>query len=310
MRLRLFKTKMMESKEPVEPVTHQLLKDRDVIAEQISDHRPVVHNKALFWNVMMRGGMLRNKSGYNNAFKLDESEADYLKRLAKVAHVIAEIIYFQPDIEKIGLCEGPIESSHVKFFLKSLHQFVWMQKYLKNFYKPNLSSDNYGLLLLTDKKYHVSEIDGFNNTFPELNNRMQLWKLTHGSTTEYFALAHLPIGKDVYLTQRDLLSGKSLQYGELIASILNHYESESLTFCADVNMIPFLISEYQDRVLDRIPMHNSVMHTSIGETPATVDVIALSKLEKQKNYVPWLFKSISHNRDEEKSSNIRLLSKL
>lgn len=70
------------------------LKGKDVITEKVSDHRPIIHDGVLFWNVMMQGKLRNGRTGisYNNGLGIIETDEHYINRLKKIADVIAEII--------------------------------------------------------------------------------------------------------------------------------------------------------------------------------------------------------------------------
>jgi hypothetical protein len=271
------------------------LKGHDVIAGRVSDHHPVIHNGVLFWNIMMQGRARGAKGGFNNGFGMIETEKQYMKRLHKVAHVIAEIIYNNPDIETIGLCEGPIEISHVNVLYKTLKQYEWMERFFGDnlIHKPDLASHpHWGLLMLNGGDGTVSKISLDliiqPSIFSKLANRIQLWKLTKEGEEKYYVLAHFPFGGDEYVTEKENLSRLGLEYNVLINRILDHYAEKNLTFCADFNFNPSLLKKWQDRYLDQITENNSILLTSKekevkSEVKAvTVDGILLSIQEKQK----------------------------
>lgn len=278
---------------------YQCLEGNDVMTAMVSDHHPVIHNGVLFWNVMMQGKMRHGRGGmsYNNGLGIIETEKQYVSRLVKVAHVIAEIVDRNPSIETIGLCEGPIEIMHTNIFLQYLRDFAWMQRFFKNnnFFKPDIENQpNWGLLMLTDNNNHVSEVkcsfiedSGLQN---KLANRFQLWRLTRDKQDRYFVLAHFPFGGDEHITEVTSLSGFANQYRGLINHLLNHYSNDDLIICADFNFNPYLINGWKDRVLDEITPNNSILITTEEKNtkPAiksvTVDGILLSLKEKQKLY--------------------------
>ncbi len=114
------------------------LKGMDAISAQVSDHHPVIHHNILFWNVMMQA---KERNGrFNNGFKLIEDDKQYIKRLSKVAAVIAEIVYINPNIQVIGLCEGPVDATHVKHLFSELKKYPWLKRLLMNedFQRPRI----------------------------------------------------------------------------------------------------------------------------------------------------------------------------
>lgn len=266
--------------------TFACLKGEDVISSKVSDHHPVIHNGTLFWNIMMQGKA--RGANFNNGFGIIESDEQYMKRLIKVSYVIAEIAFRNPSLKIIGICEGPIQAAHVDTILKNLKAFPWMNRFLtqNKFHQPNLNNHpNWGLLMLADRHYKVDAIGvDVNVELDKLANRLQLWKLTSKDKSRYFALAHFPFSKDEFVAERTKLSPAANSYCELINTLFQRYANESFIFCADFNFNPYLINQYQDRALDRIPHHNSMLLTT-QEASVTVDGVLLSQREKQKLHV-------------------------
>ncbi len=269
------------------------LDGKDVIKSKVSDHHPVVHDNVLFWNIMMKGDFRRGR--YNNGFNIIENDAEYTARLQKVAYVIAEIVLSQPNIYAIGLCEGPIRKIDLKNFFGCLKQFPWMTRLTSSngFYRPEIESkDHWGLLLLTDNHYKVNKIsssllENF-ELFDVLANRFQIWELTaEKQGKKYLSLAHFPFSKDEQKTVKSELSTTGDKYCQLTASILKTYSEMFMVFCADFNINPFLITEYQHRYLDKIPANNSIISGSDLDfeiRSTTVDGILLSRQAKQNSY--------------------------
>lgn len=306
------------------------LNGKDVITAKVSDHHPIIHDGVLFWNIMMQGNR-RRSGGFNNAFSIIEMDEKYLRRLTKVANVLSEIVYQHPNIEIIGLCEGPIHLEHVNHFIQSIKTFEWMNRFFSNdnFYKPSLDKyENWGLLMLADKK-HIAHKISFDfilhpRMFDKLANRIQLWKLTKDENEKYFALGHFPFGGDEYVTEKSKFSESANKYCDLINHIMDRYANEDLIFCVDFNFNPYLIKRWQDRTLDKIVHGNSILVKDRSPAmkerieniinPVTVDGILLSVKEKQKHYISrpnfslsgvliqeyGLFKSSFHNYLEEK----------
>ena len=137
------------------------LSKNDVITARISDHQPVIYQDILFWNIMMqcKKRQLNQKIvGYNNGFGFVENQSQYHLRLVKIAIVIAEILYYQPNIHIIGLCEGPILKEDQVLFFKTLKIFSHLERFVSSgqFNHPNESNaDKWGLLMLADKKFSV-----------------------------------------------------------------------------------------------------------------------------------------------------------
>jgi hypothetical protein len=294
------KTKNNQNKVINQPKQFHCLNGHDVIASSVSDHHPVIHHEALFWNIMMQGKkrLRRGVVSYNNGFGLEESEQQYIARLIKVAHVIAEIVANYPSIQTIGICEGPIEVSHVAIFIRSLQRFTSMNRFLMGGrpYQVNAENHpNWGLLMLTDAKDQVSKIESaipkhLNSLVEILANRLHIWKLTRDDQVRYFALAHFPFGGDEAVTERKHLSASANAYSELVDYLLSDFSSNQFTFCGDFNFNPYLIGEWKDRVLDQVTHHNSILlstdQTCKQYTPktVTVDGVLLSRRSKQILY--------------------------
>jgi hypothetical protein len=291
-------------------VSHQTLlsfsclNNQDVISGKVSDHHPVVHHNVLFWNVMMQGNIRQNSTvlSYNNAFGLIETQDQYIKRLKKIAQVIAEISAKFPFLKAITLCEGPIISVHVNVFIQTLQLHYSMKKYFSpiglkpNYYQPVMKNDSkpWGLFMFVDTAYKVKVISEpmQNNELliRQLNNRFQLWKLTNEHSTQYIALAHFPFGENERVTQSKCLTDLGLIFRDFIQHLIKKYSQNEFIFCADFNFNPYLISHYHDRYLDSIQPHNSIilrkdkMTTKFVTEFITVDGMLLSQRTKQKYY--------------------------
>jgi hypothetical protein len=278
------------------PGTFECLRGNDVISAQISDHHPIIHDGVLLWNIMMQG-RTRNHQGklsFNNGFGLVETEKQYLSRLTRTASVIAEIVR-NNQIDRIALCEGPIQFDHVQHLFKAIKEYDCLQRFTKHnqFHRPDITSQvNWGLLMLTDENDQVERLDFEHTDYTALTNalanRFQLWRLTKADKATYLALAHFPYSHDIDITDTEKLSASANQYRKFIQHILNKYEDEQLIFCADFNFNPYLISKWKERALDQITHHNSLIlntdesHGKRLTKTVTVDGILLSIREKQK----------------------------
>jgi hypothetical protein len=284
----------------------------DVITAKISDHQFIIHNNFLFWNIMMQG---KKRAGttdsYNNGFGIEETDKQYIRRLQKVSLAIAEMVFRNPDILSICLCEGPIEKTHIFAFIQVLKAIPWMQRFLiqdqkaQHYYKPMQQGTNWGLIMMTDQRYQVNPVsyDCQENTpaYNKLVNRLQIWQLRTSEETRYVALGHFPFGGDEYAVDTHKLSIAGKTYGELIDNLHQEYADRNFTFCGDYNFNPYLISRYQDRIFDNIPHQNSILlvKNSGGQTAVrsvTVDGILLSRLSKQQyassRIWPGLFRAL------------------
>ncbi len=277
------------------------LNGNDVVTAKISDHHPVVHDGILFWNVMMQGKLRNGRTGvsYNNGLGIIETDKQYRNRLFKVANVISEVIHFYPAIEVINLCEGPIQVEHVNVLLQSLKQNDSMDKFFLNsviedvFHQPNINGfPHWGLLMLANKKYKVKDVAHnfitYENIYNKLANRFHVWELTQDNEkNRYIALGHFPFSGDEQITEKHNLSLESNRYCQLVRDIIEYYSDKLFVLCADFNLNPYLISEWEDRILDLIPSNNSILFTveeklknKIDEV--TVDGVLLSRFEKQR----------------------------
>lgn len=297
------KEKESAQRDGIEPIRLPSLGGHDVISSQISDHHPIIHNKVLFWNMMMQGRERLSKDGpsFNNGFGIVESEQEYLTRLTRVANVIAEIITLHPSIIAINLCEGPIQPLHVNTLLSTLKHHQAMQRFfddtvtLNNFYQAYEEGafPNWGLLMLADNRYEVAPIENkflVNSTvFEKVANRFQIWQLTNGADVRYVALAHFPFGGDEFKADKSKLSYFGEAYCNIINNVLISYADKELTFCADFNLNPYLIGKWADRAMDYVAHNNSIVITREASThqsmtkEVTVDGILLSQYSKQRN---------------------------
>jgi hypothetical protein len=266
------------------------LDGNDVISGKVSDHHPVIHDGVLFWNIMMQCNTRGGGPSFNNGFGLIESDKEYITRLVKVAQVIAEAVYRDSSIEVISLCEGPIKPEHVEVLFHALMKFPFMARFMMEdmFHKPAAKGQNWGLLMLADTRYAVAKVqcDSFEDS-SKLANRFQLWKLKQTGKEKYIALAHFPFAGDEYKTEKMTLSAPGQEYCSLINTLMENYGNDSLIFCADFNFNPYLISQWQDRALDKISPNNSILLTLEGSShkhvkTVTVDGVLLSTREKQK----------------------------
>lgn len=292
------------------------LKGMDVVSAQVSDHHPVIHHNLLFWNVMMQA---KERNGrFNNGFKLIEDSKQYIQRLSKVAAVIAEIVYNNPSIQAIGMCEGPIDTMHVKHLFSELKKFPWLERLLMNedFQRPAFSSgNNWGLLMLADYRYKTSKLSHESHLktmelFDNLANRFQVWEFEgQNSKKLYFALAHLPFSGDEFKTSHTQLSATGKKYCYLINMLLKNYADQSMVFCGDFNINPGLIRDNSH--FDSIPIGNSVLseQKTSEKIAVTVDGILLSNHEKQRTYaelpILGLFRTLLQERALTKGHTIQ-----
>lgn len=298
------------------------LNGNDVISASVSDHHPIIHDGVLFWNVMMQARIRTGREGmsYNNGFGIVESEEDYINRLNKIAAVIAEIVHRYPTIEVISLCEGPVQPLHINALLQCLKNYYSMHKFFLNstmadtFYKPTISGfPNWGLLMLADKSYKVNEIAcdmaEYAMLFAKLANRFQLWEFVKHGKRRYLALGHFPFGGDEHTTKKENLSACGKIYCDLVKNLLAHYVNDEFILCADFNLNPYLIGEWNDRAMDRITTNNSIVLTNEEQASkstiktVTVDGILLSQQEKQK-YSSLQFKVGLFGRSLERENNL------
>ena len=295
-------------------MTFSCLQTRDVVTANISDHHPIVHHGVLFWNIMMQGRERRDKSGhmsYNNGLGIIENDEQYTSRLIKIAQIIAEIVSRNPNVEIIGLCEGPIQSHHISVFIRSLKTGSCLKRFIRHdtlYSQDRDGQPHWGLFMLADQKYKINSINEITwgsskHLLPlllnKLANRFQLWKLVTHNNELYFALAHFPFGEDECITEKTMLSPCGNRYCDLINHVIHQYADKSLIFCADFNFNPYLIHQWEDRALDKIPSNNSVLlwngenHGKLITKKITVDGILLSAKEKIKYYTtqynPGLF---------------------
>ncbi len=261
------------------------LNGNDVIRAQISDHHPVVHQNVLFWNVMMKANC-NNQGRFNNGFKIIESNQQYQDRLEKIGYVISEIIFRNPEIFALSLCEGPIEEKDIAKLFSTLKKFPWMHRFTdrNGFYSDNNPRYlNWGLLSLMDNSLKVNNLQV--KYLPEkLMNRFFIWELEKNSQKKYFALAHFPYSGDEKIDSMSKLSKFGKLYSYFTAALLQSYADRSLIFCADFNINPYIVGKYQDRELDKVPFRNSLI-SSVNSETVTVDGILLSNFEKQRNFV-------------------------
>ena len=282
------------------------LKNKDVTTAGISDHKYIIYNYILFWNVMMQAKSRPGNIGsYNNGFGITENDQQYINRLIKIGVVIAEIILCNPKIIAIGLCEGPIQDLHINALIETLKKFPWMKKFFNDtdkhfpFFKPSVPHmPNWGLMMFVDRSYQVKAVSNnmFQNCslFPKIANRLQLWQLVRGKENKFLALAHFPFSGDECVLEKKQLSTSGKIYSTITNELICKYNSHDFTFCGDFNFVPYLIGKRKHRDTDKIINGNSILFESFHTTKVTVDGILLSKLAKQKilnsDASPCLFK--------------------
>lgn len=259
-----------------------------IFRNETSDHKPVVHNGVLFWNIMMQGRERRG-GGYNNAFARVESNADYISRLQRVAKKITEIVANDDSIVAITLCEGPIKDEHIRAMLSVFKNSPVMQRFFEKnqigFYTQDVSlGHKWGLLMLVDNAYEVNPvtIPGLERyeQYKKLVNRVQLWELTNAYEKKYLALAHFPYGGDVHKMAHDQFSNDGHAYSQIANDILKNYGEKDLTFCADFNFNPYLLGK--QRQLDSVSVGNSILLKQGNVLNVTVDGVLLSRISKCK----------------------------
>lgn len=292
-------SKVVYGEESIYPGYFNCLKKQDVITAKVSDHHPVIHDGVLFWNIMMQGKLRNGRTGtkYNNGLAIIETDEDYINRLVKVGNVIAEIMHVHPSIDVINICEGPIQPVPIDIFLGVLKQYHSMNKFFiksvvkDSFHKPHVNGfPNWGLFMLANQKYKVNEIKcdflHHSGIFNKLANRFQIWELENDmGKCKYIGLAHFPFGGDEYIAEKYNLSHDGKIYCQLVRDLINDYSDEEFILSADFNLNPYLISEFNDRALDRIANNNSILFSAEETFDAvTVDGVLLSRLEKQKFY--------------------------
>ncbi len=261
-----------------------VLDGNDVISAQVSDHHPVVYQTSLCFNIMMRCATRRG--GYNNGFGIEETDQQYTVRLSKVAAVIAEIVFRNPGIIEIGICEGPVRKEDLDHFLKSLTKFPWMKALVaKGFYQPQVKHKaDWGLLLLVDSHFQVKKVKNEikqTQLSDKLANRFQTWELSKGKQKQYFSLLHLPFSADEHKTSKSALSVQGKAYCDFIALLLVKYADQFSVICGDFNFNPSFVEYYS---CNTIPTNNSVLWEKEDQRSTTVDGIILTKHAKRMSY--------------------------
>lgn len=291
------------------------LNGKDVIASQVSDHHPTIHNRTLFWNIMMQARIRKDgdKISYNNGFALIESDREYQNRLKIIAAVIAEIIAENPEIEVISICEGPIKTKDITVLINTLHQYHHMKHFKFNDVMDTQNTTttfpNWGLMLLTNQSYQAQLVDNCSPQYlanlHKLGNRVQIWRLSNNQQKRFIILAHLPFSNDTYITNHDNLSTSGKLYCDLFNGFLKQYSESDMIICADFNFNPNLLGSYLDRLEDKICPNNSILLSSpisqnkFSIDSVTVDGILLSRQAKQKAYLSRSPHSLFYNLSRE-----------
>lgn len=273
----------------------------DVIDYQISDHRPLLHNNILFWNVMKQGGPLfspvTNKLiGYDNGFGFKENQQQYQLRLALVGFVIAALIRLNPCVDAIMLCEGPIKSEDISFLFLTLKYFAVMKRFLttETFQRPSVTTANWGLLALSDGLLEEVDLPLLKQKpqpkeLFKLADRFQLWRLRKSDSTKYIIQSHFPLDNNFAVTATAKLNVTGKRYCAFINNLLGLFAEVNLVFCGDFNFNPYLIGNYIDRFNDLIPIGNSQMSEidrggKFVAKAVSVDGMLLTQRAKQMAY--------------------------
>jgi hypothetical protein len=215
------------------------LENSDVITQQISDHHPVIHQDSLFWNIMMPGRARRDRKtneimGFNNGFGIEETESQYIHRLKKIALVISEIVFRNPTIQCIGLCEGPIEAADQEILFKSIHKFPFMRKFGTQTV-DHTNGPNWGLILFYDQsQFHTATPLVPEHKIEKLTNRFELWSLKGRDSEKTVGLSHLPFSGDEEKSSWELLSSDGKIYADLVSRTLKNYQETSFVLMGDL----------------------------------------------------------------------------
>lgn len=292
-------------------MTFSCLNGKDVITSQVSDHHPTIHNRTLFWNIMMQGRKRNDgdKISYNNGFALIESDRDYQNRLKRIAAVIAEIIAENHEIEVISICEGPIKDKDITVLNTTLQQYYHMKRFKLNDVNDTQNKTTtfpkWGLMLFTNQSYQAQLIEIFSPLYlanlHKLANRVQIWHLTKHHQERFVILAHLPFSNDTHITNHNNLSSLGKLYCNLFNVFLSQYSESDMTICADFNFNPNLLGSYIDRLEDKICPNNSILlsgptsQKKLSIEAVTVDGILLSRQAKQKAYLSRSRNSLFYN---------------
>lgn len=100
----------------------------------------------LSWNIMMRGKYNQEKSRYNNAFRINETEEEYLFRIERIVQNIGECVLRHPEIAMIFLQEAPVMQHHLKIMKE------WFAKYLPDRFKSNSDATSWGILISANQQ--------------------------------------------------------------------------------------------------------------------------------------------------------------
>jgi hypothetical protein len=209
-----------------------------VLNEKISDHKPLVKNGIVSWNIMMQGKKTRH--GYNNAFKLQESQDQYQQRLAAVVNVLSQIVA-RDDAAVIALQEAPISPEDVQFFSDQFKQYPSLSRYLKTL-KDEALVTPWGIMTLVDaNQYQYSRLlSVWSGELSVFNQRAQQLRIKPHHSSEGSARqivnAHMPYRESHNNSRyvRDVLM--RILYVST-ASIL----PDRVTLAADFNVDPTLL---------------------------------------------------------------------
>ncbi len=167
---------------------------QSIIQAQVSDHKPLIKDGVLSWNIMMRGR--KTERGFNTAFALQETQEQYQQRLTHIAAVLAEIASAQT-IRVIALQEAPIESADIEVFRVALARYEILKEFLPALSSPQRVSI-WGLMTLVavdvyDWQHALSVWSGELAIF---NDRVQQVRVSHKHSQDVEAITimnvHMP----------------------------------------------------------------------------------------------------------------------
>ncbi|WP_298623945.1 hypothetical protein [uncultured Legionella sp.] len=101
----------------------------------------------LTWNIMMRGQYNETKRRYNNAYSANETKAEYLLRIERIAQNIAECVKKDPNFAMIFLQEAPVCPTEQKYMTD------WLEEYLPSHFKVQLNATDWGILTIVNSHF-------------------------------------------------------------------------------------------------------------------------------------------------------------
>lgn len=244
--------------------------DSDFVFEnKISDHKPIMNEGILSWNIMMQGRQ-RNAESYNNGFRIVETKQQYQDRLILVAYTLAEIISLHPEVTVIALQEAPITPDDIAIFTSAIAEHAILAPFAKMMSDKHLVS-TWGLMTLVDNDTHEYKrlLSVFSEDIYEFNERAHTIRIYNtASTTGYTDIMNIHIPYRLHNQAEDV--SKSID--KLVYAAQEFVIPDHQIVCGDINVNPKLLSHNSESVFSK-PENNIQSRADGSSYRENVDAI-------------------------------------